>query len=59
MSDKAQESPCEATSKPCRWVSDDQYDDAGELVQWDLFCTDCFRWRDWQKEEATNEQTTT
>lgn len=49
MSDEA---PCEVTGKPCRWLSDDQYDDKGELASWDLFCTDCFRSREWENDEA-------
>lgn len=45
---------CEVTGKPCRWVCDEQFDDAGELVTWDAFCQDCMRWRDWSKDEAAS-----
>ena len=45
------EEPCEKTGLPCCWLSDDQYDQAGELVAWDLFCSDCYRNRDWTKDE--------
>ena len=45
-------SSCRATNgKPCIWVSDEEYDDAGELVNWDLYCADCYRPRDWSKIE--------
>jgi hypothetical protein len=43
---------CAVTGKPCRWLSDDQYEN-GEIVAWDLFCQDCFRERDWDKDEAS------
>lgn len=43
---------CDVTWLPCRWVCEEQFDDAGELVTWDAFCQDCMRWRDWSKDEA-------
>jgi hypothetical protein len=46
------ESPCEITGKPCRWISEEQYDDNGELENWDSFCADCYRYRDWAKDEC-------
>lgn len=54
---RAKEPLCEVTGKPCTWASDDEYDERGDLVQWDLFCLDCKRFRDWEKDEATDETT--
>lgn len=55
VSDKPRETeaPCAVTGQPCRWLSDDETDDAGEVVAWDLFCMDCYRSRDWSKDEAS------
>mgnify|MGYP003419921935 FL=1 len=49
---KEREAPCEVTGEPCVWLSDDEYDAAGEIVAWDLFCANCYRFRDWTKDEA-------
>ena len=46
------EAPCEVTGQPCAWRSDDEYDDAGEIIAWDLFCSNCYRPYDWTKDEA-------
>lgn len=46
----SKELPCEITGKPCQWIYDD-YDD-GEILLWDLYCQDCFRSRDWEKNEC-------
>ena len=53
---RAVEEPCSVTGKPCNWLSEEWYDDAGGIESWDLFCQDCYRWRDWSKDEAPAEQ---
>lgn len=45
------EAPCAVTGKPCQWMSEDETDEAGEIVAWDLFCANCGRYRDWDKDE--------
>ena len=40
------EEPCDKTGRGCQWVCEDQADGA-----WDLYCADCFRWRDWSKDD--------
>ena len=43
--------PCEKTGKACRWICEEEYDEAGEMKAWDNYCIDCYQWRDWTKEE--------
>lgn len=45
------ETPCAETGRACEWVSEEWYDDAGEMTSWDLYCAACCRWRDWTREE--------
>ena len=45
------EDSCDITDGPCHWVSEEWYDADGEIESWDLYCNDCYRWRDWSKEE--------
>lgn len=49
MTDQFEE-PCD-DGKPCTWMSDEFFNENGELESWDLFCTKCGRYRDWSKEE--------
>lgn len=44
------EEPCD-DELPCTWMSDEFFDENGDLESWDLFCTKCGRYRDWSKEE--------
>lgn len=45
------EEPCEVTGKPCRWIIDDWEDSKGNY-NWDSYCWNCYRNRDWSKEEC-------
>lgn len=44
------ERPCEQTGKGCAWVWEEWEDANGELCS-DLYCFDCFRYRDWDLDE--------
>lgn len=48
-----QEFPCKVgfPNKACVWEDREIYDENGELESWDLYCQNCFRWRDWTLEE--------
>lgn len=52
---RAVEEPCEVTGRPCEWACEDEYDADGELINFDLYCVNCFRWRDWEKDELEEE----
>lgn len=41
------EEPCEFDGRPCAWVTEDVDEDGS----WDAYCTKCYRYRDWTKEE--------
>jgi hypothetical protein len=47
--------PCEIDGKPCDWLAEEWYDDAGEMTAWDLYCQKCFRWCDWDEEDPPKE----
>lgn len=40
---------CCKTGQPCSWESVDI--STGDDYNWDLQCQDCYRWRDWSKDE--------
>ena len=46
-----QEDPCWVTNGPCQWVSEEFFDDFGNVERWDLYCSECFRYRNWDKDE--------
>lgn len=48
------EKPCEDTKGPCEWSSDEEYDENGDMVSWDSYCGNCYRNRDWSKDEYKN-----
>jgi hypothetical protein len=48
---KGKEPPCAETGKPCRWVID-EWENADGTLGWDLLCFDCYRSRDWAKDEC-------
>jgi hypothetical protein len=47
VTDEGVEPMCETTGKPCEWAAEDDLDGG-----WDLFCLNCYRFRDWSREEA-------
>ena len=49
------EPPCEATGGPCTWVSEDWEDHDG-TPNWDLYCCECYRSRDWGTDEMVPNQ---
>jgi len=48
------EAPCEETKGPCEWSSEEEYDENGDMVSWDSYCGNCYRNRDWSKDEYKN-----
>ena len=42
--------PCEVTGKACEWLSEEWYDENGDMVSWDNYCVNCYTWRDWHKD---------
>ena len=51
LDDSPAELPCKVTDGPCDWLSKDIVDHEGRDCGWDLFCGNCYRWRDWDKKE--------
>jgi len=43
------EAPCEVTGVGCNWLIDDGYEEEG--IGWDMYCVDCYRFRDWGLDE--------
>ena len=48
------ELPCKKTGKACEWVWEYTGRVDGEPYE-DLMCKDCYRWRDFDKEEYVEE----
>lgn len=46
------EPPCAVDGKPCEWQSEEWLDEQGNIESWDLFCVKCYRWRNWDLDEA-------
>jgi len=45
------EEPCEVDGKACKWIVDELLDpDNGKLMTWDMYCSKCGRWRNWNKQ---------
>jgi hypothetical protein len=40
------EDPCAETGGPCDWVTKEEPNGT-----WDLYCGNCYRWRNWSKDE--------
>lgn len=52
--ERTQELPCEKTGMSCRWSIEDWGDGyGGGLSDWNLWCTDCRRPRDWGKDDMS------
>ena len=45
------EEPCKETGIACVWICDEFFDENGEIISWDMYCGDCFCYRDWDLDE--------
>ena len=51
-----QEGPCDENhNQGCDWVSEDWFDEDGNDAGWTSYCFNCYRYRDWGKDEYKKE----